>query len=607
MTPSLAVNKSFHVKQDELSKKRGFDCQNRLLSSAMDEQPDQLSYRARLIVAVATVAGFALRIWPVGHLGLNQFDEGIYSLVAHRMSLDFGGRGIDPVLISYAPPGYPLLVGLLSLFVGLSDQTGLLTSAIAGSLTIPFAASISARISGQRAAVITACLLCMAGPHIAFSRMGLTDATFLLCWSMAWLACLSFLRTPGFGNAILMGVLVGIAQEVKYNGWLIGGFALVTAVLGPILSKADRSVKRWSCLAVWGSLAILLAWLVVLPWYQFVETHGGYAALLRHQRSYLGGAAAWWPNLRLQVHQATLFSGSVGYQAATIGLVLWSVWLIQPGRLEVGWRTIVRFICVGCLVGSLANNPVVAGLFGLSLLDVRNSRASRLIAVAWVGLFLLTPFYHPYARLWLPFEFASWILLGGLTAQWADQTADLASFCHGLWVHRLRFACAGIVLVGTLFLGPGFPLGSATTIGHEGLFAASDGLKDTASQIVARLEPEVQEIRTFVRPAMSYTLRGPFQFRPQSDLSQFEMVSDPRAWGLVDSTLLSPKLTRADDPVARQLIASLLGRWEVEAEFWTATSLPTALDLDPARRNYSPANSMACFWLIRPRREFEKR
>ena len=569
----------------------------------MNEHSDLITYRVRLLVAIATLAGLPLRVWPVGRLGLNQFDEGIYALVAHGISRDPGWFAIDPILISYAPPGYPLLVSLLSLVVGMGDQTCLLTSALAGTLTIPLAAWIAAEVFGERAAVTTAWLICLAGPHIAFSRMGLTDATFLCCWSMAWLACHRFLRSPVFGNALLMGGLVGLAQEIKYNGWLIGGFALMTAGVGPIVSRADWSLKRWIRLAGWGTLAILLAWLVVLPWYQFVEAHGGYTALLRHQRSYLGGVARWWPHLRSQVHQASMFSGTISFQAATVGVVVWSLWVIQPGKPERIWRSGIRLLAVAGLISPLINNPLVAGVIGLTFLDVRARLADRLLGVIWVGLFILTPCYHPYARLWLPFELASWVVLGGLTVRWVDQLGELSTIRQLPVGCRLRFAVAGLILVGTCWFGPGFPNGSATTLSHDGLFAASDSLSLAAPHVRSRLGPEVQQLRTLVRPSMLYSLSGSIQLSPQSDFSQFQRIGDSRAWGLIDSTLLAPILTTSIDPEPRRLIEPLLDRWIIVSEFRTGTSLPTSLDLDPARRDTSPTHSLSCFWLIRPRRD----
>ena len=571
----------------------------------MNEPPQYFPDRVRLLVALATLAGLPLRVWPVGRLGLNQFDEGIYALVAHGITLTPGWVNVDPVVISYAPPGYPLLVALVAFFVGMSDQACLLASALMGTLTIPLAAGIAGEIFGRRAAVTTAWLVCFSGPHIAFSRMGLTDATFLCFWSLAWLACHRFLRSPGFGNAVLMGGLVGWSQEVKYNGWLIGGFALVTAGVGLIVVQENRAIRRLGGLAGWGSLAIVVAWLVVLPWYLFVESHGGYAGLLRHQRSYLGGLAGWWPHLWLQVHQASVLSGSAGFQAVTVGVILWSGWVIQPGPLALDWRTGVRLVGLGGCLAPLIANPVAAGLIGLTILDARTRLADRLLGVIWVGLFFLTPFYHPYARLWLPFELTHWVLLGGLATRFQDEFASMADPRHSSLARRLRIGAAGVVLLGTLWRGTGFPVGPTSTLSHDGLFAPSDGLGIVAAQVSAQLGPEVRELRTFVRPSLSYSLRGPYQVNPQRNLSEFERVADPQTWGLVDSTLISPELTTTGDPNLRRLIAQIQAQWEVVAEFWAITSLPTALDLDPARRDGSVAHSMACFWLIRPRRELD--
>ena len=42
----------------------------------------------------------------------------------------------------------------------------------------------------------------------------------------------------------------------------------------------------------------------------------------------------------------------------------------------------------------------------------RNRR--HLLCIGWVTLSVLTPFYHPYARLWLPVEAFGWLLMGGV-------------------------------------------------------------------------------------------------------------------------------------------------------------------------------------------------
>ena len=87
----------------------------------------------------------------------------------------------------------------------------------------------------------------------------------------------------------MLGLAVGVAQLVKYNGWLAGAIVAATALLGPVVSVDERTRSRLLRTFGWGVLAAVVAALVEWPWFRFVEAHGGYAALLRHQRGYLDG------------------------------------------------------------------------------------------------------------------------------------------------------------------------------------------------------------------------------------------------------------------------------------------------------------------------------
>ena len=40
--------------------------------------------------------------------------------------------------------------------------------------------------------------------------------------------------------------------------------------------------------------------------------------------------------------------------------------------------------------------------------------AMCVLGVGWALLAVLTPFYHPYARLWLPVQALTWVFVGGL-------------------------------------------------------------------------------------------------------------------------------------------------------------------------------------------------
>src|SRR5271169_2062809 len=112
--------------------------------------------REWLAVAALAVIGLGLRSWPVGRLGLSHFDEGIYALVASWSLLPKGLAGIDPSLIPYAPPGYPILGGIVYVVLGRSDGAMIAVSQIAGTLTIPVVAWLGRRTFGPGAGFASA-------------------------------------------------------------------------------------------------------------------------------------------------------------------------------------------------------------------------------------------------------------------------------------------------------------------------------------------------------------------------------------------------------------------------------------------------------------------
>ena len=88
----------------------------------------------------------------------------------------------------------------------------------------------------------------------------------------------------------MLGLSVGVAQLFKYNGW-IGG-VLVAIERGALACCSVRDARTpKTMLATWGwglLFAALVAAIVYWPWFRFVESHGGYAALLAHHRGYRG-------------------------------------------------------------------------------------------------------------------------------------------------------------------------------------------------------------------------------------------------------------------------------------------------------------------------------
>jgi hypothetical protein len=257
--------------------------------------------------------------------------------------------------------------------------------------------------------VATAALVALSIAHVAFSRKALTDVPFLLTWLIAVGLGGRFLEKPGLGRAIALGLAVGIAQNFKYNGWIAGAVIVLAALLGLIANREERKAVSILKTFGFGLIAVVVAALVYWPWYQFVETHGGYAALVKHHQSYLKGPDAWVGHWRHQLAQVVALSGGVFW-----GILAWSVaWLgcalavNGPGLVRSKTRWELARLRLGALIGGvvLAMIPDLAwwvGLAWVSWLVFDSRQAVRVLGCWWLILSVMTPFYHPYARLWLP-------------------------------------------------------------------------------------------------------------------------------------------------------------------------------------------------------------
>ena len=84
------------------------------------------------MVIALTLIGGVLRLWSPGRLGLVHFDEGIYALAGLWIMSPHGLLGLDPAVIPYAPPGFPVLVGLSYGALGISDLPAILVSIVCG-------------------------------------------------------------------------------------------------------------------------------------------------------------------------------------------------------------------------------------------------------------------------------------------------------------------------------------------------------------------------------------------------------------------------------------------------------------------------------------------
>jgi len=558
-----------------------------------------------MIVAVLTILGGIIRFWRMNHLGLVHFDEGIYTMAGLWSLSPAGLAAIDPTVVAYAPAGFPILVGLSYLVFGVSDLAAILVSVLAGTLTIPATAWLASRSFGAGAGAAAAALVALSGSHVAFSRMALTDTSFLLCCIMGLICGQRLLERPRLSTAIALGLNVGVAQWFKYNGWLLGAFVVLAACLGILVDPKERHRPRiW---AVWGfgSLAALIAVAVYWPWFAFVESHGGYAGLLKHHQSYMGGFSSWLPHLRLQLLQMAALSGGPAWNLPEYlaAVLCCELALRAPGKPDRSRALLL--VAIPALVFLVL--PFSYWLLGAGwVLDARQRRTAgkRLLAASWIILSILTPFYRPYARLWLPLQFVCWIMTTNLinrgtpTAhQEPGEAAPAEAPGNILGLNIWKCIAAGTVLLAIEFLGPDMFRSPRMGPGElPGPLAQSDSLRNGVRMAVADLPVGTPGLRLLVRPPVTFYLGGRVPALAEPDLARLLAPRDTRLWALVDLAQLRQE---GDLNTAS---AALLGRWEMVHEYPTQLSLPALLDIDPGAARAGRSDAIAApLWLLRPR------
>lgn len=524
------------------------------------------------LVVGFVVLGALLRLWGPGRLGLVHFDEGIYAMAGAWI-----GRsdGLDPMVIPYAPGGYPLLVGVAYLVLGMSDVPAILVSVAAGSATIALAAWVARRAFGPGAAVAAAALAALSGPEIAFSRMALTDATALLCWLLALAAGGWFLDRPGLVRSVALGLAVGLAQNVKYSGFL-AGVAVALAALVPTGGSRGESARSLVRRLAFGVLAAVVAAAVYWPWFAFVEHHGGYAALMRHHRGYVAGWTRWAGNFPIQMAGQTALSGRVVGPVAFSALAWSLAWLgarltRKPGgRDRFGWAPLPSALMVGVL-GLVPTASWWVALARVPFWLRSASGTSRVLAMAWLVQTVLTPLYHPYARLWLPLEALGWFALAEMatrvTARREDEEERQAHENRPAWV-LAGAVCASLVFAAVAIPGarPG-----------RGLLGPSDGLQAACDRLAERIEEARRSgafsgAKVLARPPVLFYLaqRGIGPLMRVEDRDALFRQDGPSVWAIEDSGVDQGRAGGSPDG------------WQIEARSPARLTIPARLDLDPA-------------------------
>lgn len=439
------------------------------------------------------VIGGAARFYQASSLGLIHFDEGVYAISGMWSTLP--EISLYPKQILFSPPTFFTLIGVsYRILGGAMDIGAILPNLTLGLLTIPLAWWTTRLWFGSRTALAAAGFVALNGTHILYSRMALTDATFLFFF-IAGISLLVIAVEQGtIKAAVLAGLAVGAAWNTKYHGWLplvIVGSGILLVVL-----RFDRDKQRILIGARQILIAGSVAGLSYLPWLLFVQLRGGgYLNLLRYQQTYF--SESWFTSLKAHI-------GTQLYLDDWITRLSPAIALIAAGAPadEKALDQMVRIAFLG-LVFSLAaflltswSMLLFLGGLGAIMTLRKGDLGSWVWLMALLILSVMTPFYRPYPRLVLPWLFV-WIMMSAAGIQ--TLTDAMEAFSRNLastwWRVGLAFL-AGLVFL-TFFL-------SGKVKGVKA-YTPTDSIRIASQDIAAQL-PEGAVAMVHGEPAVAYYL-----------------------------------------------------------------------------------------------------
>ena len=484
------------------------------------------------------LVSLALRLMLPSGIAVEHFDEGVYASNLWCPDTEF--RYPDRHL--YAPPLLPALIELLLLVLGPRQIAPSLVCLVAGTVLVPLLGEMSRRWLGEPSARAIVTLAVFSDFHILYCRTALTDV-FWVTWLVASLWLIHEALCHGRPLLIISaGLTVGLGWWTKYTGWL--PLAICLAGIGGSLvfgSAGSSQVRRWLRSLL---LVSIVAGITISPHFFALENHGGYSTVVENHGRYLVGLTGWISTLTVQTdNHIHLESG-----LSALGLVL-SVWLAAGRPWRFTWNAhrqpipkrqlsilsfsvagIATVFSVSLILGLLATLALVLRFRLRTVFDERarmtdpehfSNLAGWMLASWWIGLTLVTPLYHPYPRLTLPWLVASWMVAGALIGRivWL-RVADEARL-----EPRPIHAKTGMVVIACLLLG----LGLAFRVHTYGFPAwqPRTSMIDVADEVITRVkktEPTgLKVIRAWGEPAVFYQLNAragdEIQVQPAGGLS----------------------------------------------------------------------------------------
>jgi dolichyl-phosphate-mannose-protein mannosyltransferase len=368
-------------------------------------KPDKRRELVLLIIIV--MCGLVLRAWNLSNVGLNHFDEGVYMFSALGLSDSNQPLRLYPGQYKFSPLLYPGLVGLGFDLLGKPiDTVAFGINVIIGTLTIVLIWLIGRSWFDPPAGIAAAALLALNEYHIALSRTALTDVAFAFFFFLSIYIINRTFDHRHIITAILAGLAIGLAWNTKYHGF----FAILISISALVLYYFVNglkwvSIKRALMLE---SLIILIAIACYIPWASYIQAlPGGYSGLVQYQRGLINDpilSREWLHNLRVQVEQQLFLEGPVS--RLSIFVALFCALLVSKVRIYFNLKVIIQILLLAfsaLILGSFATAFILSILAIPILLKKPRQFSTWMLVSLWVIWGFATPFYHPYARLILPF------------------------------------------------------------------------------------------------------------------------------------------------------------------------------------------------------------
>lgn len=244
-------------------------------------------------LALILVLAATTRFYGITDLGLTHWDEGIYAAAGRLLTLQ-GFKGLPALRLIEAPPLFSILAGLSQSVLGRADWTTIVVSAAAGTMTVYLVYVLGKKLYGPEAGMLAALFVAVSPYHVIYSRMALTEATFILFVLLTLIWFYTALAEDSLRYYLLAGVAAGLMLNTKYSGLLILIPLVFIGVwrIGALLAarwkapEQERKEFRWRSRAIRLSLFLLVGVGLFIPWVLFVAARSGTEQLIRQPAGY---------------------------------------------------------------------------------------------------------------------------------------------------------------------------------------------------------------------------------------------------------------------------------------------------------------------------------